>query len=230
MLPRWLRAALDPSMVKARYIRLTSEAIHHHVAPILNEQVRVVCASCNNGWMNGLEEDVRDFLPALIRGEQAVLDDARQRHLASWALKTMLMYQHTHGAVAQSVIPAKDHAAFFAERQPSRFMLGRIAFMNYPPDDSVPLADTLAQGYGLEGASGQAWISTLKIGCLVTQILRTTDFGEQWEIDPFDTFPGLRQVWPAAEQITWPLPAAIPHQLMPDLALPESLEVPLRLR
>ncbi|KOG47554.1 hypothetical protein ADK75_23250 [Streptomyces virginiae] len=225
VLPRWLRTALDPALERARYIRFTNSSVHTHEAPLMNEQVRVVCAACNNGWMNDLEESVRHFLPALIRGAEVELDHVRQVHLATWSLKTMLMYQHTHGREAQSVIPAMDYAAFFEERRPSRFMLGRVAFMNYPPDDSVPLADALCQGYG--SPQGAAWISTLKIGCLVTQIVRVADFDEQWRVEPFESFPSLRHVWPTADLIDWPLPLAIPHEHMSDLALPNSLDVRL---
>lgn len=212
-------------MERARYIRFTNSSVHAHHAPLMNEQVRVVCAPCNNGWMNDLEESVRDFLPSLIRGTETRLDQVRQARLVTWSLKTMLMYQHTHGRKAQLVIPTSDYVAFFADRRPTRVMLGRVAYMNYPADDSVPLADTLCQGYS--STTGAAWISTLKVGCLVTQIVRAADFDERWQIEPFETFPSLRQIWPAAEPIAWPLPLAIPYEHMADLALPDSLDVRL---
>lgn len=104
-------------------------------------------------------------------------------------------------------------------------MLGSLGFMNYPPDDSVPLVDILCQGYGSAELGGVAWISTLKIGCMVVQIIRAPDVADGYNLAPYEALPSLRQMWPPNNLIEWPLPLAIPHELMKALAHPEVLDV-----
>ncbi|MGQ4383290.1 hypothetical protein [Streptomyces sp. SAS_270] len=97
--------------------------------------------------------------------------------------------------------------------------------MNYPPDDNVPLVDTLCQGYGTSQLGGVAWISTLKIGCMVVQIIRAPDVAHGSRLAPYGALPSLRPMWPSAEPIKWPLPRAIPYELMMALAHPEVFDV-----
>lgn len=96
VLPRWLKVALDPTVGRHRYIRLSVDTVRRHDAPPLNDQVKVVCSNCNSGWMNQLEENVRGFLRDLIQGTPCVIDAEAQLALASWSLKTLLMFQYTH--------------------------------------------------------------------------------------------------------------------------------------
>ncbi|MFE9098917.1 hypothetical protein [Streptomyces sp. NPDC007264] len=225
VLPRWLKVALDPTVQRHRYIRLSVDTVRRHDAPPLNDQVKVVCSNCNSGWMNQLEENVRSFLPDLIRGTPCVIDAEAQRALASWSLKTVLMFQHTHPPEVRGVIPAGDFTRFYEVCEPTQSMLGRLGFMNYPPDDSVPLVDTLCQGYGTVESGGVAWIGTLKIGCMVVQIIRAPDVADGYKLAPYEALPSLRQMWPPDDLIEWPLPLAIPQEFMKALAHPEMLDV-----
>ncbi|MGR6973203.1 hypothetical protein ACU639_27055 [Streptomyces cynarae] len=224
VLPKWLKDAFEPSMLpRVQYVRATNATSRVYVAPLLNEQVKVVCASCNNGWMNDLEEGVRPFLPALIRGGLAVLDPDEQHALTAWSLKTMLMYQHTHRREDQVAIPPEDFKTFYAERTANRLMTARVAFMLYPPDDSIPLVDTQYQGYGQAENSARAWIGTLKIGCLVIQILRLGPLDDDRRVLPFSNTASTRTIWPSTRRIGWPLRQPTPYEHMRGLAHPETL-------
>lgn len=225
VLPRWLKVALDPTVRRHRYIRWNADTVRHHDAPPLNDQVKVVCSDCNSGWMNQLEENIRSFLPHLIRGTSCVLESEEQQSLSAWSLKTMLMFQHTHPAVVRGVIPAGDFTRFHETRRPTRSMLGRLGFMNYPPDDSVPLVDTMCQGYRTREANGAAWINTLKIGCMVVQFVRAPQLAEGNRLAPFEIMPSLRPMWPPAEVIGWPLPSAIPYESILALGRPDDLDL-----
>ncbi len=54
----------------------------------------------------------------------------------------------------------------------------------------------MCQGYATADTSGIAWISTLKIGCMVVQIIRAPDVSEGYRLAPYDPLPSLRQMWP----------------------------------
>jgi hypothetical protein len=137
----------------------------------------------------------------------------------------MLMYQYTHNAKHRTVIPDADYGEFYATRELSRDMTARVAFMNYPPDNSVPLVDTLGQGYADVNKPGRAWINTLKIGCLMVQILRAPHPGEGMRIQPFPNDANFRAIWPATRPVGWPLRFAIPYEHMSALSHPETLDL-----
>src|SRR5690349_5600048 len=54
-------------------------------------RVKVVCASCNNGWMNKLDEDVEPAAVAFFEGTPYSCDEAMAAQLAYWAAKTTMM-------------------------------------------------------------------------------------------------------------------------------------------
>lgn len=63
---------------------------------VYNIQIRAVCETCNNGWMNRLEGEARPFLEPLVTGEAVALDSEQMHKIAEWlALKSMVM---EHGA------------------------------------------------------------------------------------------------------------------------------------
>ncbi|MFJ7496051.1 hypothetical protein ACIQZB_33745 [Streptomyces sp. NPDC097727] len=135
------------------------------------------------------------------------------------------MFQYTHRRDVRPVIPTGDFGAFRECRQPTALLLARLGFMNYPPDDSEPLVDTLCQGYGTAELGGVARVGALKIGCMVVQVIRAPDVPEGYRTAPFEALPSIRPLWPPEESIEWPLTAAIPHELITALALPEGLDV-----
>lgn len=55
--------------------------------------VRAVCATCNNGWMNDLENRAEEDLLKLIRGETIEFTLAQRETIALWAAKTALVRQ-----------------------------------------------------------------------------------------------------------------------------------------
>ena len=55
-----------------------------------------VCASCNHGWMNDLEETSRSELTLLIKGDTTTMSIEQARSLAFWVAKTCVMAQLTH--------------------------------------------------------------------------------------------------------------------------------------
>lgn len=74
-------------------------------------RIRAVCRTCNNGWMSGLEEEVRPVLTPLVEGAACALDTEQLRTLAQWlTLKTLIV---EHATAETSVTPQSDRTAFF---------------------------------------------------------------------------------------------------------------------
>jgi hypothetical protein len=53
-------------------------------------KVRVVCETCNNGWLSRLEERTKPLLTHLIKGHAISLGVQEQLQLATWAVKTIM--------------------------------------------------------------------------------------------------------------------------------------------
>jgi hypothetical protein len=53
--------------------------------------VRVVCSTCNSGWMSRLESDVRPALAPLLVGDSVEVEPISARVIARWCVKTALV-------------------------------------------------------------------------------------------------------------------------------------------
>ena len=65
-------------------------------SPELNWKTKVVCKSCNNGWMSNLEsQHAKPSLSELIRGKKGILiDRSRAKSISLFAFKTAVIFDH----------------------------------------------------------------------------------------------------------------------------------------
>jgi hypothetical protein len=81
-------------------------------------KLRVVCDSCNNGWMNRLEGEVRPTLEPLLRGTRSVLTPKNQNTLARWIVMKCIASEHSNNTamtpfeIRKSVMDGDLPAAF----------------------------------------------------------------------------------------------------------------------
>jgi hypothetical protein len=92
---------------------------YRYKAKRLDQQARVVCAACNNGWMRRLEDDNRDVLIALIEGTSITLDATQQDRLEAWAIKTVMVHEYTMPKSIDRYFKATERAAFRREPHPT---------------------------------------------------------------------------------------------------------------
>ena len=95
VVPRWIRDALHGAgLLDHAYVEPGGTAPTRSwsaVKPTFT--ARVVCASCNNGWMARLEAAARPRLVALMRGTPRSLSRVDGELIARWGAKTALMFQ-----------------------------------------------------------------------------------------------------------------------------------------
>jgi len=72
--------------------------------------VRAVCKTCNNGWMNRIEQETRPFLEPLILGQAADLLPTAREQVARWI--TMKLFVGEHNQTSLAVVPLSDRSAF----------------------------------------------------------------------------------------------------------------------
>lgn len=112
--------------VKSRKIISVYENTLTRQGGAITKKLRVVCQTCNNGWMSRLEDDVKPFLTPLIRGEPIILDLEQQRTLAEWITLKMMVAEFN--IPAEVVIPQIDRDALYLKRIiPSYFRIWAIS-------------------------------------------------------------------------------------------------------
>lgn len=89
------------------FVRTDLEFEHLRWGTINGLGHKVVCAPCNNGWMNQLEHDVAE-IPAWF--DSGFLGDVREYALRSWALKTHLLLCFIEGRAGHFAEEGVDDA------------------------------------------------------------------------------------------------------------------------
>lgn len=118
-------------------------------ATVFQQQVRVVCKPCNEGWMGSLEGAVKDFLgPMLHDGQPTTLSRAQQQTLATWAVKTAIMMDQLHPN--EAIIPSAQYTAFYEAQAPLPEHLVWLAVREQIEDDTKRplLGSVLKQSVG----------------------------------------------------------------------------------
>lgn len=89
---------------------MTKQGRENTQGSLYNIRMRVVCARCNNGWMNTLETDARPHLTPLITGERVTLDRAALDIVAKWITLKIMVAEHAEDDLA--VTPRSDRMSF----------------------------------------------------------------------------------------------------------------------
>jgi hypothetical protein len=68
------------------------------------QRAKIVCKTCNHGWMSKLESEAKLVLSPLILGQASTLDMVQQLVAATWAVKTAMVgetIQYSRNAFSQ---------------------------------------------------------------------------------------------------------------------------------
>lgn len=98
----------------------------------VTKKLRVVCRSCNSGWMGQIEEAAKPILTPLILGQTSVLDVIAQNRIATWAALKVLTLEHND----KEKVIAPDELR-------EKFMTGRVA----PQGMKVWIGNCIADGW-----------------------------------------------------------------------------------
>ena len=89
---------------------------------VKTKRIRVVCATCNNGWMSRLETAVKPIILPLIQGHACTLDQEAQALLARWITVKAIVTEYSQDD--QRLTPSVDRIALANEYAiPSYFFI-----------------------------------------------------------------------------------------------------------
>jgi hypothetical protein len=185
-------------------------------------KVRFVCTACNNGWMATLENRAKSILMPPIFGRSQALDVSAQGAIATWAIKTAMVFECTR----------LKKEKFY--RQPEREAIRMRSAL--PPGTGVWVASRetatgvfadahFTKGYTRSGAEFHGYYSTFCVGHFVVQAftprLPSVDHAVRLVI-PVNDGPwgdATRQVWPVVASVQdWPPPLRLDDQRFIDMS------------
>jgi hypothetical protein len=172
----------------------------------ITRKVRVVCRTCNTGWLSDLEEELKPTLTKLIYGDSFSLSPWTQKRLATWAVKTAMTAEFLHPPTAAISFDLREHLRLHREPHPefdvwigcyrgSMMLLG----MEHHSGEFVILAPG-AKPTGIPNA--QATI--IGLGHLYLQIAYTPVEGARFDYHD-KTSEVLPRIWPPkSDDLVWP--------------------------
>jgi hypothetical protein len=166
---------------------------------LITKKFRVVCESCNNGWMSQIESAVKPILVAGIHGVELNLDREQQRNLATWVCLKAMVCEHSNPGTAST--PFVDRHAFYIDRFiPGYFRIyfgahstSSVAWL-YRHSATISLSKSPSPPL-LDGLQRNVQTTTFILGRFLFHVLaaRVDGFG----LDTVLTYPGLTGLWPA---------------------------------
>jgi hypothetical protein len=169
--------------------------------------VKVVCKTCNNGWMASLEAQVMPVLRRLESGEPTVLGREDAVVLATWATKTAMMYQYNDPLT--KVCDDAQRASLRAELRPPpgvKVWLLRTAGLDW----KMAICHTGAVLDRESGAAASRTVATSRTGGTTLGVGQTLLYVHMWNgPDANAASPRVpatgRELWPSSEPVQWPL-------------------------
>lgn len=169
---------------------------------LITKTFRVVCKKCNNGWMSGIENDVKAFLLTGISNTETIVNQQVKEKLALWACVKAVITEHSEPE--SSLTLAEDRKALISGVLPSYFAvylgkqstktitwLGRHSrVIAFGPRLNPPLPS---------GIHKNMQSVTFIVGNLVFHVLSVRVEG--FILDTDISYPKMHRLWPPAEGI-----------------------------
>jgi hypothetical protein len=210
VLPDWLTGIgldLEPSIHQAGPL---NKLPRQWPAKPFTTTVKMVCATCNNGWLSELEGAARPVITPLIRGESRRLPPGDQALIAAWTCKTALVSLLISSDEARQSgyrVPASEYEALHAQRgrvEPlpfSQYWIGSYAGGRRASSIWVTPFVIEVTGAGSSPEIPSGYVMTLVLGSLLVQGVRFTqpllqvELAAEW---------GFLDIWPPSDTLPWP--------------------------
>jgi hypothetical protein len=165
---------------------------------LITKKLRVVCQSCNNGWMSQIESSVKDILVAGLTGQHLELLPQQQHDLATWLCLKTLIAEHSDTRLAST--PFIDRHAFYSSRvipDYLRMYIGAHSTSSvtwqYRHSATLSFSEPIDPPL-LDGLQRNTQTVTFILGHYVFHVLAARV--AKFRLDHDLTYPGLTRLWP----------------------------------
>jgi hypothetical protein len=168
-------------------------------------QARVVCGSCNGGWMSVLETAVRQPLVQMIKGLPVTLALEDQKKVALWsAMKLMVAYFDEHYGGKRpplEVIGIEDPRALYRNRALGPRMVMTLARYQPGPTQREPFHRIIFERMD-HGGGKHSYQTVLKIDSFVAKLIRVAEGLPMYPLPP--ALHDAVVVHPGSGPVQWP--------------------------
>ena len=167
---------------------------------------RMVCGTCNNGWMADLESEAIPVLSPMFDGEYVQLSEHQQRLLSVWITKMALIQESTKGrGTVQRFYTKEETRSFRTERlipAITKIWIGRFDIADHRNIGATEIKRASQNGYD------EIRATTLFNEHFVSQIVtQRSKNGIEIEPKPGDWEHVLISIWPIQSLVVmWPPP------------------------
>lgn len=166
-----------------------------------------MCQGCNSGWLSDLETTAQAIVGALVRGRRAILDGEKQRTVATWAYKTVLLFQMVRAEQLRAVPIARYRELYRIRRAPTDVRLWLAVTQSgsavHETSTETNLTTTTATVPGFFSALALGNLSVLCTG-------RTSPGPQPIRIGARANPRALLPIWPASVRpVVWPPPVPL---------------------
>lgn len=210
--PNWMSKLFDPKTTVTTKIECVGKVEKSYVSSIFQHKAKIVCSTCNGGWMSDIETSVESTLkPMLFNLDYSTkLNESDQKSLALWAQKTaMIMCQSTG---SNYKIPDESYKKMYQSKAPVDQISVRLGWRLPKKGENGPLLShfRISQISGpippehaesLKGA--EAWKAIIAIGSIVFHLSgSTSNIIIELENNDSRVTP---QIFPYISNVIWPI-------------------------
>ncbi len=169
---------------------------------LVTTKFRVVCKSCNSGWMSELENEVKPLLVKILNSEKVALDKNAQNLLARWVSVKVIVGEHAESDIY--VTPLVDRVLLRSENKIPEYYAIFIGCHEHQSSSSwLRISQTLAvseEGPNppLGKLKRNSQSITFTCGPLFVYVLAIREIGIN--SSEFFTLPNLIQIFPIRQQ------------------------------
>jgi hypothetical protein len=166
-------------------------------------RVAGICKNCNGGWMSELEQEAKPILEPLIRNTESTLDSRQQLIIATWVVKTSMVFD-IHRSPDNPFYQPVQTSHLFNNQTPPPSTFGLWIGRYYGENNAFTDGKTLNGFDTKAGRPIKGHVQTMTFGPLVTQVLNVRMPKGQTITSPItlDTVPGE---WIQATIRLWPI-------------------------
>lgn len=193
------------------------------------DKVRFVCSRCNSGWMSLLEQQAQPLLRAPITRTPCAFTTPQQIVLASWAVKTSLVFQASQ---TDEPLAPHGHFAHLREHQSPPHQVTVWLGSHYRASQDAANSVFVQRPLALESedarideeqanASGFGYLNFLAVGG-ISFLLVGHRFANRISVEyQGHLAEGLIRIWPHTEPVVaWPPKYMMDRDLLEVITLP----------
>jgi hypothetical protein len=170
--------------------------------------IKVVCRSCNTGWMSAIEEKVKPDLIPILQGQPVTLDTDAQLSLATWVTLKILVIENEY--ISDRVIQPAALRLFRSHQTIPRGTKIWIAYHDAPEWYAGYGVQSLQASTTLEPPiiRGRKNIQAIGfgVGHLFAFSYLSTLASFEFDLDPMENIGIVRRLWlPRPTMVTWPM-------------------------